>query len=80
MQRIKKWTISQTFLKDFSDFVVQIMIQKSNNALNSLRASDRFTQLIFLRIFSCIGTFGRGNGCDICWSAATGMGHLWKRA
>ena len=30
--------------------------------------------LIFLAIFRCIGTFIRGNGCDICWSAVTCMG------
>ena len=48
-------------------------------SIYSLRASDRFIQPIFLRIFRGIGTFRRGNWCDICWSAATSMGDSWKR-
>ena len=46
----------------------------------SLRASDRFIQPFLLRICSCIGAFTRGNGCDICWSAFTGMGDSWPCA
>ena len=34
---------------------------------NSLRASDRFVQPVFLRIFRCIGAFNRGNGCLDVW-------------
>ena len=46
----------------------------------NLRANDRFVQLIFLRIFRCIGAFIRGNGCDICWSAVICMGDSWLHA
>ena len=45
----------------------------------SLRATDRFVQPIFLRIFRCIGAIVRGNGCDICWSAVICMGDSWPR-
>ena len=46
---------------------------------NSLRASDRFVQPVFLRIFRCIGVFNRGNVCDIYWSAITCTGDSWPR-
>ena len=48
--------------------------------LYTLGARDRFIQPILFRIFRCIVNFRRGNGCDMCWSAATSMGDSWKRA
>ena len=48
--------------------------------LYTLGTRDRFIQPILFRIFRCIVNFRRGNGCDICWSAATSMGDSWKRA
>ena len=59
-------------------------IYSNNNSnfkcLFRLRASDRFIQPIFLRIFRCIGAFIIGNGCDICWSAVICMGDSWTHA
>ena len=52
---------------------------KTGYSAYSLWAIDRFIQPIFFRIFVRIGTFGRGNECDIGWSAATSIGDLWKR-
>ena len=50
-----------------------------NNNFYSLRASDRFIQPIFLRIFRSIGPFIRDNGCNICWSAVNCMGNSLQR-
>ena len=47
---------------------------------NSRKASDRFIQPIFLRIFRCIGAFIRHNACDITWSAVACMGDLRPHA
>ena len=65
------WNL-ETILKKFQ-------VSHSDN-LYSLRASDRFVQLIFHRIFRCIEKFIRGNGCDICWSAVTCMGDSWRQS
>ena len=59
-------------------FLFSIFPTRNNHY--SLRATDRFVQPIFLRIFRCIGAIVRGNGCDICWSAVICMGDSWPRA
>ena len=46
---------------------IAALVTWETNEHHSLRASDRFIQPVFLRIFTGIGAFRRGNGCDICW-------------
>ena len=60
------------------EITTQIIMNTSYR--NSRKASDRFIQPIFLRLFRCIGAFIRHNACDITQSAVTCMGDLRPRA
>ena len=81
----QEFKVSFKLVQKFSKTVLIVDFDKVgdfyylNILIYSIRASDRFIQSIFFRIFRFIGAFIRGNGCGISWSTVTCSWDSWPR-